>query len=182
MSTSLKNILDGKMTDKDTLHSYGDVYTELLEPKRNTAKNILEIGICYGGSILTWYEYFTHAVVHGMDIMYNQYVLALPKHNRINLIFEDAYNVQVFERMSDNIYDVIIDDGPHTLESMKFAAANYSKLLTDDGIMIIEDVQSDSWIDEIRMSFPEEFRDKVVVYDLRSIKGRYDDILVVLKK
>lgn len=177
---SLKNILIGKMTDKNTDHSYGEIYEELLKNKRH-AKNVLEIGICYGGSILAWFEYFESAIIYGLDIMYNQHVLDMPKHERIKLLFHDAYTQDTVNFLSKRKYDVIIDDGPHTLESMKFTAKNYSKLLTDDGILVIEDIQDIKWIDEIKDSFPENFKDKITVYDLRSIKNRYDDILVVLK-
>jgi len=35
----------------------------------------------------------------------------------------------------------MLDDGPHTLESMKQFIKLYSQIMTDDGILIIEDVQ-----------------------------------------
>jgi hypothetical protein len=37
-------------------------------------------------------------------------------------------------------FDVMIDDGPHTLESMLKFIRLYSKLMTDNGILIIEDI------------------------------------------
>lgn len=178
---TLNEILSDKLTNKNTIHSYGDVYTELFETKRETAKTVLEIGVWFGGSILAWYEYFKNAKIYGMDIMYNQHVSNLPN-DRINIILQDAYDSHVYNAMSKLKYDLIIDDGPHTLESMKFTASKYSNLLTDDGILVIEDVQDEKWIPEIKESFPEDLRDMVSVYDLRSVKDRYDDILVVLDK
>ena len=38
-------------------------------------------------------------------------------------------------------FDFIIDDAPHTLESMIDCIKLYHDLLTENGIMIIEDVQ-----------------------------------------
>jgi ribosomal silencing factor RsfS len=62
---------------------------------------------------------------------------------------------------------------------MIFTAEHYSKLLTDNGILIIEDVQSMEWVDDIISSFPKKLQKNVKVVDLRHIKGRYDDILII---
>lgn len=48
---SLLEIVNNSKTDKNTLHSYLDLYQKLLVKKEDTAKNILEIGILDGGSI-----------------------------------------------------------------------------------------------------------------------------------
>lgn len=77
---------------------------------------------------------------------------------------------------------MIIDDGPHSLESMLFFAKNYSQLLTDNGILIIEDVQSAQWIQRIINEFPTDLKNYVYVVDLRKNKNRYDDILIILDK
>jgi hypothetical protein len=37
---------------------------------------------------------------------------------------------------------MVLDDGPHTLESMIKFIEFYSQILADDGILIIEDVQT----------------------------------------
>jgi hypothetical protein len=46
----LSEIVDNSLTDKNTLHSYLDLYYSLLHKKKYTAQNILEIGIHIGGS------------------------------------------------------------------------------------------------------------------------------------
>jgi hypothetical protein len=40
----------------------------LLINKKETTKNILEIGIKLGGSIKLWHDFFTNAQVYGLDI------------------------------------------------------------------------------------------------------------------
>ena len=77
-------------------------------------------------------------------------------------------------------FDILIDDGPHTLESMKTFIQIYSKLLAKDGIMVVEDVQTLDWIPELIKAVPENLKMFVEVYDLRHIKGRWDDILFVI--
>jgi hypothetical protein len=42
---SLQKIVDNLKTDKNTTHSYLELYQELLVNKKNTAKIVLEIGI-----------------------------------------------------------------------------------------------------------------------------------------
>jgi len=49
----------------------------------------------------------------------------------------------------------MLDDGPHTLESMKQFIKLYSQIMTDDGILAIEDVQSWKWIDKLKNEVPE---------------------------
>jgi hypothetical protein len=42
---SLIDIVDNTKTDKNTTHSYLELYQELLQNRKETTKNILEIGI-----------------------------------------------------------------------------------------------------------------------------------------
>ena len=51
---SLEVIVDNSKTDKNTLHSYLPLYQNLLTSKKETAKNVLEVGIYQGGSIKLW--------------------------------------------------------------------------------------------------------------------------------
>ena len=76
----------------------------------------------------------------------------------------------------------MLDDGPHTLESMIQFIKLYSQLMTDDGILIIEDVQSWDWISILKNEVPENLKEFIKVYDLRHIKGRYDDIVFTIDK
>jgi hypothetical protein len=54
--------------------------------------------------------------------------------------------------------------------------------MADDGILIIEDVQSMDWLDELKNAVPEDLKKYVSTYDLRYIKNRYDDIVFVINK
>lgn len=66
---SLEEIVDNSRTDKNTVHSYLSLYQKLLISKKETAKNVLEVGIYNGGSIKLWSDFFTNANVYGLDIM-----------------------------------------------------------------------------------------------------------------
>lgn len=76
----------------------------------------------------------------------------------------------------------MLDDGPHTLESMKQFIQLYSQIMTDDGILIIEDVQSWDWIDILRNEVLDHLKQFIKVYDLRPNKDQYDDIVFTINK
>ena len=189
---SLENIVDNMKTDKNTTHSYLPLYQELLKSKKETAANVLEIGIGdfgekNGGSVKLWRDYFTNAIIYGLDILPKERVYdELLNDNRVILHTSiDAYDDDFFTNnfLNKNIkFDFMLDDGPHTLESMLQFIRLYSQVMKDDGILIIEDVQSIDWISLLRSEVPEHLKQYIVVYDLRHIKNRYDDIVFTIDR
>ncbi len=184
---SLEKLADNSRTDKNTGHSYLPLYQKLLISKKETAKNVLEVGIYAGGSIKLWSDFFTNADVYGLDIMKIENVWKGIKNNKKIILYTstDAYNSDVFNTrfLNKNIkFDFMLDDGPHTLISMQIFIKLYSQLMTDDGILIIEDVQSWDWIDTLKNEVPENLKQFIKVYDLRENKNRYDDIVFTIDK
>jgi hypothetical protein len=184
---SLEQIVENSRTDKNSTHSYLPLYQNLLIKKKESAKNVLEIGICGGGSIKLWSDFFLNANVYGLDIMNIQNVWEDIK-NKEKIILHtsiDAYNNDFFTKcfLNHHIkFDFMLDDGPHTLESMKQFIKLYSQIMTDDGILIIEDVQSWDWIDTLKNEVPENLKQFIKIYDLRQNKNRYDDIVFTIDK
>jgi hypothetical protein len=189
----LKSLADNTRTDKNTVHSYLDLYETLLNKKKNTAKNVLEVGIGdfygrgNGGSIMLWHNYFQNATVYALDIQHIDKIWdELKNKNRIQIYSStNAYDESKFKEnfLDKNIKcDFMLDDGPHTLESMIYFIRLYSQIMTDDGILIIEDVQKWEWIDILTNTVPESLKQYVKVYDLRANKGRYDDIVFTIDK
>jgi hypothetical protein len=79
--------------------------------------------------------------------------------------------------------DFIIDDGPHTLQSQVDFLRLYLPLLNESGIALIEDVQDVQWfasleaeVEKLGSGFTFER------VDLRSVKGRYDDLVFVVTR
>ena len=60
--------------------------------------------------------------------------------------------------------------------------SSVAKILSDDGVLVIEDVQSINWINELKMRVPDHLQEFIEVYDLRRNKNRYDDIMFVINK
>ena len=184
---SLLEIIDNTRTDKNTSHSYLSLYEKLLEKKKNTAKNVLEIGIQSGGSIKLWHDYFVNATIYGLDTMNEEHLWDEIKNKDRIILYcsHDAYDIEKFFYTfldKDIKFDLILDDGPHTLNSMKTFIQLYSQIMSDDGILIIEDLQEFDWIDKLKEVVPEELKKYVKGYDLRSNKNRYDDIIFTIDK
>jgi cephalosporin hydroxylase len=158
-----------------------------LISKKETAKNVLEVGISYGGSIKLWSDFFTNANVYGLDIINIDIVWEGIKNNEKIILHTsiDAYDNNFFitHFLNKNIkFDFMLDDGPHSLESMKQFIKLYSQIMTDDGILIIEDVPYWDWIDTLKNEVPENLKQFIKVYDLRQNKNRYDDIVFTIDK
>jgi cephalosporin hydroxylase len=189
---SLSIIANDKLTDKNTVHSYLPLYEEILKDYKETFKVVLEIGIFFGGSIQLWNDYFTNATIIGIDIMTkdnyinnNNYSIKILNNDKVNLLFEtNAYDDNLIATIKEKYdkLDFVLDDGPHTLESMQYFVNRYSQLLSDNGILILEDIQDISWVNEIIKFIPDYLQDYVQVYDLRPNKNRYDDIVLVINK
>jgi GR25 family glycosyltransferase involved in LPS biosynthesis len=189
----LEDLIDNNLyyTDKNTTHSYFDTYNELFQPIRRNAKNILEIGngifsAKNGGSILLWNLFFKNALIHLVDIISENRVYDVILKNKdirtyLNTNAYDLNFVKIFKN-SNTQFDLIIDDGPHTLETQCKCIELYSELLSDNGILIIEDVQDIKWIEKIKEITPPHLHKFIHVYDLRKNKNRYDDILFVINK
>lgn len=190
---SLAELVDNYRTDKNTVHSYLELYQNLLVAKKKTAQNVLEIGIgdggqgiTNGGSIKLWYDYFVNAKVYALDIQdINTVWNGIKNNDRIILHTSvDAYSKEFVqsEFLDKEIkFDMMLDDGPHTLESMKSFITLYSPLLADDGLLIIEDIQDPKWIDELYKVVPDNLKEFVSAYDLRKNKNRYDDIVLAIR-
>ena len=184
---SLVELVDNSRTDKNTVHAYLNLYQKLIEDKKITAKNILEIGIGGGGSIQLWNDFFLNADIYSIDITPMNWVFEklLPL-DRVTLYTGlDAYDEKIFNSYfyKKNIkFDMILDDGAHTLETMIKFIELYSKVLNDDGILIIEDIPDITWIDLLKKCTPEHLKKFIYIYDLRDIKNRFDDIVFVIDK
>lgn len=170
--------------DKNTVHSYLETYAELLAPYRSTAKRVLEVGIMGGHSLRMWEEFFDGAEVHGVDLCDQPFsgladlrpMIAEGTHH-IHL-FDAMLSERVEEHFAGKVFDVIIEDASHSIESQLEIYANLKSHVAPGGIYIIEDVEN---IDASRKKLEQIDPDCLVrVFDLRDRKKRFDDVLVVI--
>ena len=198
-------------SDKGTDHDYINGYYDLVMSEHQHLKiSLLEIGVLNGHSINLWQKFFTHpdCYILGVDIKLSDSALKtidavwsnetqryLPgfrtqyddKENHKAILYEsNAYSKEFANQFLDNTFDFVIDDGPHTLESQIDCIDLYlPKIKMNTGRLIIEDIQSKSDLEAIedKLNEPNDmYKIMYKVYDLTQNKGRYDDIIIEIKK
>ena len=171
--------------DKGTAHSYIDSYERLLTPYRNKIPNLLEIGIAYGESLEMWYKFFNEnkiygVDVHGIEIFSDKFKPGgYREDKRFKIWIEDATQYPFLDVIEGINFDIIIDDGSHRLQDQlqTFKMFKKSNKINKGGIYIIEDVAN---LDKVKPLF-EELHENCEIIDLREVKGRFDDVLIVYK-
>ncbi|MDC0297129.1 class I SAM-dependent methyltransferase [Crocinitomicaceae bacterium] len=185
-------------TDKDTSHSYIEVYDDVWNYAITTYGqkpfDVLEIGNNGGGSIKLWQDYILENVVSftpsdpefsidGLELLENDFLHELNKVDEVNIRMNtDAYTDETVKSLGDKKYDIIIDDGSHQPHHQLFAINKYFSLLKPQGVMVVEDVQSLQALSAVLLyaELPSDAR--LIVHDRRHIKNRYDDIMIVIYK
>lgn len=160
-------------TDKGSQHSYVEYYDEVLAKYRNESVRVVEIGADSGGSLALWSKYFSKASILGIDCEDK----VIPRWRNlpgVSLVVADAYTSGTAESVGE--FDVLIDDGPHSLESMRLCLSLYLPRMKKGGLMVIEDVPDINWCGDLLGRIPSEYASRVL--DLRHVKGRWDDILI----
>lgn len=139
-------------TDKAWPHRYTPVYHEILAPRVESVRRVLEIGICVtrdikngrtGASLFMWEEFFPNAQIYGIDIDRASMV----NKGRISSYWGDqgdeaSLHVAV-EGMGGPGFDVIVDDGSHDPVLQLAAARTMLPMLNVGGTYFIEDIYVD---------------------------------------
>lgn len=184
MSNIKKSLHDlGTKTDKSWAHQYLHVYEALFEPIRNKVLNVLEVGIYEGGSLTMWRDYFPKAKVVGLDVT-DRLSPDFDK-TRMEIIFDNAYTKEMISSFGDRRFDVMVDDGPHSFDSQKYFVEHYSQLLSNNGILVVEDIPNYDWIPQFAQAVPEELKPYAYAVDRRNAPNRHsinDDIMFVIDK
>jgi predicted RNase H-like HicB family nuclease len=167
-------------------HTYGETYDEIFEKFDKEAQlNILEIGVQKGGSLCAWNDYFPNANIYGVDIV----DVRLEKYKResINFILSDVRDPDLKKKFVNIKFDIIIDDGDHSLSSVLYVVNTYLDTLSVGGFLIIEDCQQPRyWVQQILSKIPDNRKKYTLsIKDLRDPVARpwsYDDFLIIIKK
>jgi hypothetical protein len=163
--------------DKGSIHSYIMIYEKLLSSYRSCASKFLEIGVAQGYSLRMWNEYFNdQCEVKGIDIS-----KAKLCDNSLDVTLGDSKDAILW--LDWDNFDVIIDDGDHNSKSQMQTAEIWLPKITDTGIYIIEDV-SYLHTDLLKQLIAKTGKTDwtVDVFDMRELKSRIDNIMVVITK
>jgi hypothetical protein len=173
-------------TDKLYPKSYiQNFYQKEFADLRLQPIKLLEIGVRGGASIKLWSEFFTHpnSKVIGADINdvnsingpKDSYVL----NKNSSFICGDAYT-NSFSKQFNYLFDIIIDDGPHSLTSQIEFIKLYLEKLNTDGVAVIEDIQN-SYKDVFFLTKTIPWKYGIEIYDFRKKSNSGDDFLLVIK-
>lgn len=170
-------------TDKDSLHSYID---EVYDPIFRTCPKIdsvLEIGVWGGSSLVLWKLACPNSTVIGIDPRKSE-LHPLSKRmfelGEISIFYEDAYN-EVFIGKLNKTFDLIVDDGPHDLNS-QIASLQYLQHLKPNGVLVIEDISTQSNLENLAQEIPRIWDGAVFAFSMEHLKGRFDDRVIVITK
>ena len=125
--------------------NYKNIHTKLHIMANNSNTNTNKLG-----------QYFT--TNNELKEKVYSFILNKPK-----LILEPSIGqgdlvAHVTDKIKNIKFDIILDDGAHTLESMIKYIELYSKILNDDGILMIEDIPDILWIDSLKNCTPEHLK------------------------
>ena len=162
--------------DKGTLHSYIDLYQKYMEKTENI--DLLEIGVQFGFSIKMWEEYFIDSNIFGVDID-----ISLVKFPDVKNVFQcDATKKSSIPKIIKlQKFDYVVDDGSHRVEDQIKSFDIFYPQIKDGGVYFIEDIDSDQSL----LRIVNHLRKKgisCIIEDVRLNKGRFDDLMIVVKK
>ncbi|MBS0620861.1 MAG: class I SAM-dependent methyltransferase [Verrucomicrobia bacterium] len=126
-------------------HNYTEVYSQYLQPIRNDPIKFLEIGIYKGESAKLWEAYFPRADLHLIDITFAavEYTPTRAKYHLVNQ--EDPADLVRFMKEVGGEFDVILDDGSHTMNQQITSLVTLFPYLKSGGMYIIEDLHTSYW-------------------------------------
>lgn len=155
----MREVFDRHGSDKGTHHMYDIIYANILTEFESKEFQILEIGLGTnnidtlssmglggkpGASLRAWAELFPMATITGCDIDSR----ILFSSQRITTYYLDQTDLDSWTKFRHKIgtkkFDLIIDDGLHTALANLVTVKESLKLLTKDGILVIEDVNKNA--------------------------------------
>ena len=191
---NLETLNQTHKTDKGISHKYLPFYEKLFQTKRLEKLKILEIGVLFGASLKLWNDYFPNSVIYGIDdfshktgqdfysfkpLVKEEIFEEFRNFDRIKILEADSQNSQEINKIFGNyLFDIIIDDGNHSLGSQMKTFENFNHLLSDNGIYVCEDVQSRENAELLKIAFNNKRKDRhndIIEFD---ITNRFDDRIV----
>ena len=124
---------------------YIPIYEQFLARYKNRTCTVLEIGCSKGGSLQMWKRFLgPYAVIVGIDIDPNCKTI---EEEQIKVEIGSQSDVNFLEKVihSYGPFDVIIDDGSHTMPDIATSFKTLFDSVTADGIYIVEDLHTAYW-------------------------------------
>jgi len=138
-------------TDKSSLaHNYTKIYEKHFKKLQNKPLKILEIGFLTGCSARLWDKYFTNSLTRLFFLDINpelqKYAKGLSSRCSLHIVNQDSENeLHDFIKKNGDNFDIIIDDGGHTMTQQITSFKTLFPFLKKGGLYIIEDLHTSYW-------------------------------------
>lgn len=144
------------------------VYDVIFDDLKDKPIRLLEVGVNKGGSLGVWTEYFSKAMILGID--HNPKTLRLTPKYTVDIV--DQSDAEALKRYADEKgpFDVIIDDGSHRSSDQILTFETLWPYLNHGGYFVIEDTATSYDRKFVRGHVPtcvDYFRDRVA--DLHNV-------------
>lgn len=138
--TDLCRIAARHDTDKGSV--FTRTYYDLLSHVRDEPLRLLEIGLYNGGSLRMFREFLPNATLHGIDIDPRCYAYQAEIPNtQVRLLDQaDPAALTAFIEELGGAYDLILDDGGHTMEQQLVSFHTLWPHVNPGGVYVIEDI------------------------------------------
>jgi hypothetical protein len=173
------SIFSGFNTDKNTRHSYGLFYEELLSTYFPTGGKLLELGIMYGGSCAAFKKYNNQFNITGVDkfpLVEDQYK------DSFKLVKGGLFYEKTIKALQNDMYDLIIDDMSHSISDIILAFNILSNQLKEKGVYVIEDIHEPAFMVDLFKKYTNLSKWNLYFLDNRKINNRFDDYILVITK
>ena len=174
----IEDIFFNKLTKRsDKWHPYFHAYEKHLSKFKNKECKILEIGIQKGGSLELWHHYLgDKCSIYGVDN--DPSVLDLKYDFDVNVTVGDQEDPKFWKDYTakNGFFDIIIDDGGHTMAQQNVTILSLFGKLNYGGIYIVEDTHTSYWENwgggfRSEESFVEKTKTLIDLLHLRDIKN-----------
>jgi hypothetical protein len=124
---------------------YFPIYHRHLDRFRGKPVRLLEIGVYRGGGLDMWSRYLgPDAKLVGLDI---DEAAVRAVRGRFPVVLGDQADPDVLLRINEQYgpFDIVIDDGGHTMRQQIVTAETLFPLLNDGGVFLVEDTHTSYW-------------------------------------
>jgi demethylmacrocin O-methyltransferase len=168
-------------TDKYEPHRYTEIYYELLAPRKDSIKRLVEIGIRSGASLRMWRDFFPNAEIIGID-RNEKYLFSEPRITCYQASqAKPAKLGQLCTKIGGN-FDIIIDDGSHVPDKQISAFGAMLPYLRLAGIYFIEDIIGAGDVDRIQHCVPPSHESRVHIGSKKHPKHGFEKMLIIWQK
>lgn len=137
--------LNAKADKASSYHNYTEVYARYFKDLRDLPIKFLEIGIWKGYSVKLWEDYFKNAELHFLDISLSAVEYTSSRSHYHLADQSSVSDLEKFIAKTGGQFDVIIDDGGHTMEQQITSFCTLFPHVKKGGIYIIEDLHTSYW-------------------------------------